>query len=329
MESSSVDHTAALKIPMDEIVSVNKAVAQTKRTVVWSVAIVLAAMLIGDLLVILMVDWARSLPRTALVVGTPAWWTQRVAYAISFGLLMGMFTSQLLLAAAYSALGDGPSPRRIIYTTFVVAIFTNSLVVFGMWWFQRAWSESVFPFLIATLFFFVFQIPMWGVRSCFSWTIKSPWSDLVSQRPMRFSLAHLLGWSAFLAVPLCIFPALTLTGSRGYFPSIFWIWALILCVLLLWFVYVALAADIGKSQVVATAALSLLVAVAMQYEAFRFWDGPASFVTVLIISIANFFGGAVLLFCLRLAHRLGFRLLPFEAKRFVPQASQETKRLSP
>ncbi len=237
--------------------------------------------------------------------------------------MMGMFTSQLLLAAAYTALGDGPSSKRTLYTTFVFAVFTNALVVFGMVWFQMAWSKTVFPFLIATLFFFVFQIPMWGIRSSLGWTIKSPWSESVPRRPLRFSLAHMLGWSTFLAVPLCIFRTLTMTRSQGHIPFIFWIWGLILCVLLLWFVYLVLAADLSKWQFAAAAVLSLLLAIAMQCAVFWRLSGSTDFVTVLAICFGNFCGGAVMLSCLCLAHRLGFRLLPFDAKRLAPGATGE------
>jgi hypothetical protein len=305
---------------MAESVFVDNTAPSTKRAVVfWNLAIVLVAMLLADVFILVLVDWVGRLPD--LGAWNQALWIRRMLVGAAHGSLIGTFTAQLLLAVVYAALGDGHSPRRILYTTLVLAVFVNALVVFGMSWFQLAWDETVILFLIATLVFFVFQIPMWGIRSCLGWTIKSPWSAAVPRGRLRFSLAHLLGWSTFLAVPLCIFSALHVPNARGPISYFFWFWGLILCVQLLWLAYMALAADMSKLKFTAVAVLSLLGAAAMQYAILWLSEGRFDSSEALAIGFANVCGGAVLLICFCLARRLGFRLLPFEAKRLPPPHS--------
>ena len=132
------------------------------------------------------------------------------------GLSFGIWTSQLLLLVAYAALGDGHSPRRILYTMFVLTLFTNANALFYMWWYRTRWDEVIGFFLTPLLLFFLLQIPVWGIRSYFRWTILSPWSEPSERRPLQFTLAHLLGWSVFLAVPLCILQAMLSDGMMAF-----------------------------------------------------------------------------------------------------------------
>ena len=120
------------------------------------------------------------------------------------GVMFGFLGSQLMVAVLYAALGDGSGLTRIVYTAGVLTVFSYTLALFGVWWFSFDWSDIVVLFLFPPMLFFLLQIPVWAVRSCFGWTIRSPWSKPERQTRMRFSLVHMFGWSLFLGVPLCI-----------------------------------------------------------------------------------------------------------------------------
>ena len=232
--------------------------------------------------------------------------------------MAGVLIAELLLVATYAALGDG-STLLILYTTLAVAVFTNLLLLLCMRWFNSYWTDVVAIFLIPTLVFFLMQIPLWGVRTCFRWTIVSPWSDPIEPRPIQFSLVHVFGWSAFLATPLCIIQGV-LPVSPGSVGAIliltFCFWILMVSLLLMWIVYVALASNYGRLKLIGTTALLLSGAASTQVAFMdQFHGGSADEYVVLLITALNFAAGFVLLFCFGLAYRLGFRLQPFNAKR--------------
>ena len=283
----------------------------TRRTVGACAAAVILAMLVVDLSLSLAMDWLQE-QFGALTYGSRAWQIRNYTFELLSGMILGISASQLLLAVAYAALGDGHSPRRIIYTTFVLAVFTNVLLLFVMWWYELRWGEVISLFLVPTLLFFLLQIPVWGFRSYFGWTIKSPWSKSHEPQPMRFTVAHLLGWSVFLAVPLCILQGMLSSGSMGFPVLAFCCWGVVLCVLLMGLLYLGLTADFGRWKFLATATMSLLVASATESAAIWLWEGRVDINSALVLNAATFSGGTLLLFCLRLAHRLGYRLLPFD-----------------
>jgi hypothetical protein len=233
---------------------------------------------------------------------------QAQALAFLSGLMSGTFGAQLLLAVAYAALGDGSSPRRILYTTFLLAVFTNSLVVMNMLCFRQPWGHAVVIFLIPTLLFFLLQIPVWGIRSFFGITIKSPWFELTDERSMRFSLAHLLGWSAFLAVPLCILQGIVIRGEIDVFlvaTSCFF--GVVVCVILVWFLHVGLA-DTRIWKLIAAVSFPLFIAAILSLITTFLWVGIPTIAAIALLTASSSAGAAMLL-CLRLAYRNGFRLV--------------------
>ena len=279
-----------------------------RQKVVGTVAVVVLVMLVADLLMLSTIEWVQT-PR---FWGT-AWWIQKCLIPLMVGLIVGFFGSQLFLAVLYSALGDGSSPKRVLYTTFAMTVFTNVLVLFNMWWFRVGWGDAIGGFLSPILVFFLLQIPLWGIRSFFGWMIKSPWSKSRAQPRMRFTLAHLLGWSVFLAVPLTIMQAIQF-GPAGSVLLALCGWILVLSALLVSFVYLTLAADIGVWRLIATATVVLFLAIATQLVALRIWVGGPGVQPVVMLTTAQFSGGAVVLLCLTLAHRLGFQLVTYRTR---------------
>ncbi len=278
-----------------------------RQTVLRAVAIVVPVMLVADLLMLSTIEWVE----TPMSWGT-AWWIREYLIPLIVGLVMGIFGSQLLLAALYAALGDGSSPKRVLYSTFALAVFTNVLVLFSMLWFRVGWGDAITGgFLIPMLAFFLLQIPLWGIRSFFGWMIKSPWSKSGAQPRMRFTLAHLLGWSVFLAVPLTIIQAIQF-GLAGSELLVICGWILVLSALLMSFVYLALAADISVWTLIAAATVVQFLAVATQLVALWIWKGKGGLIIEAVVLLAaHFSGGVVVLLCLTLAHHLGFQLQSF------------------
>jgi hypothetical protein len=164
-------------------------------------------------------------------------------------------------------------------------------------------------FLGPMLLFFPLQIPFWGVRTYFGWIIKSPWSAPTERRRMSFTLAHLLGWSAFLAIPLCILQAYGIPNISELFAitSIALTW----CALVALLVYLALGTAIRPSGLLVAATLASLLAVAVQTGVImlaepsptRLWE-PAT-----MLLAAHCSGTTVILVCLKITRWLGFRLV--------------------
>jgi hypothetical protein len=266
-------------------------------------------MLLADIVLIWTFDSVQTYYYETFVVRRP-WLLITVLLARTFA---GFCGAQLVLAVLYAALGDGSTPRRIIYTTFLLTVFTNVLVQFNLWYFpQLRWGDAVgICFLVPLLLFFLLQIPLFGIRSYFGLRIKSPWSAPIETRRMSFTLAHLLGWSAFLAVPLCILQAMN--SPVGFELVITCFVAVSGYALLFVLLYLTLRVMISTWKVIVGATLGSLVAIVTEMAVIRLGSGPglALWETLIGVVAAHAAGGIVVLVCLLVSRGFGFRLLKF------------------
>ena len=281
-------------------------VVQAQRTVALVLAIALFVMLVADHAVL----W--TLKRVQFRSGqSTSGQLQRRILVESF--MTGMFASQLLLAVAYSALGDGSSLKRIVCTTFALAVFTNSLIFMNVPRYGPEWgSATLGGFLVPMAIFYWLQIPLWGIRGWFRWSIRSPWSELSQTRHLRFSLAQMFVWSVFVAVPLGILK-ITTTSSEAFanFDFMFGIclWTIIGCFFLIWLLRIALAPALGKWKWLAAIGLPVLVVIVMQLSLDLWQSGRMNLNSTMFRVTAVSSAGLVMVLCLQLAHRIGFRFV--------------------
>jgi hypothetical protein len=284
----------------------SRGVIPGQRTIVYVVAIVLVTMLLADLALIWAFDAVQVRPEQI----TSGWLLRR---SMVQGVLMGTLGAQLLLAVAYSAFGDGASLKRIFWTTILLIVFTNLLILMSVVLNGSDWGQGVLMgFLFPMGVFFFLQIPVWGIRGWFRWTIKSPWSELRQTRYMRFSLAEMLLWSVFVAVPLGILQiGMALSDALKDLEFLLGIavWTIVGCVYLLWFLNTSLAHPMSKWKVLAALGLPVLAAtiIAISTDVARYgrvdWN--------LAVSVASAFSAVSvsMVLCLQLAHRCGFRFV--------------------
>jgi hypothetical protein len=274
------------------------AVVPTPRRYAIILAIALVVMLLADQAILWVLEWVQLRPAQIT--------TSRVIRQQAVeGIMLGMFASQLLLAVAYSALGDGSSLRRILWTTVVLAVFTNTLVLTNVLFFGSDWGTAVSRgYLIPLAFFFWLQIPLWGVRSWSRCRIRSPWMERNQHRHAQFSLAQMLIWAVFVAIPLGIVQTLSAPGIMQANSE--FLWGIVLltffsCLFVLWCLTMALTTLMGESRWLI--AIGLPIAVALATSINSNWSSTA--LAVMMAASA----AVEMLICFQIAHRLGFRFV--------------------
>ena len=126
------------------------------------VATGVCVLLIVDAISLVAVDWIQSR------LSMPG---MRYLWASKEGAVLGLFISQVLLAATYSSLGVGSSLKRILYSMLVVTMSTFLLQAFTRWWFAIALNDSATIALMVVFYFCLLQIPLWIFRVCSGWRI--------------------------------------------------------------------------------------------------------------------------------------------------------------
>ena len=282
---------------------------RTPRTVAVTVAGIILAMLLADIMLICIFDSVQRFYYRQFVARGP-WW---ILITVLAGALIGFYAAQLVLSVLYAALGDRSTPRRIIYTAFLLTGFTNVLVLFNMWYFPHlSWGDAVFVFLAPLFLFFLLQIPLFGIRSYFGWTIMSPSSAQIGPRRMSFTLAHLLGWFAFLAVPLCIMQ--TMNAPLGFELATTCFIAVSGYALLFVVLYLTLMVMIPTWKVIVGVTLASLAAIVAETAVIGLGSGAGPTLRweiLIVILAAHAVGGTEVVVCLLLARAFGFRLLKF------------------
>jgi hypothetical protein len=199
----------------------------------------------------------------------------------------------------------------VLYTTLVVALAGNALLLFSMYRFDQRWDESV-AFLLAPLFLYsLLQIPLWAFRTYRGWVIRSPWNP-PGETPMhfRFSVAHLLGWSLFLSLPLCIARALEVRADTGGLLFAVLI-GLLGCGLLLWYVWMVLYRErLRWWRLIAAAGLAIPCLMLIELILGRTLSDSSEPTGDELIALAlmNAAGCFMIGGCLLLARALGYRL---------------------
>ena len=228
--------------------------------------------------------------------------------------MLGLFIPQVLLAATYSALGDGSSLKRILYSMLVVTVFTCLVQAFTRWWFATSVNEGRPTVLLLVIFyFFLLQIPIWVFRVCSGWRI-SLGTRTVPER-MGFSIMHMIGWSTFLSVPLCLIASLSELEGGGVEVIVYiTLLMLALAAMVLRAIYISLVLE-NPWRCIAAAFL-WIAAVTAQISCI--WTLGGSYAEAVTVLTANGVGLLLILCCLRAARSVGYRLLPFTENRPRP-----------
>jgi hypothetical protein len=123
------------------------------------------------------------------------------------GFAMAVLIAQVVVLAIWATLFDGSNLLRVLIAMltlcvafyFLVAV-TSATIVQNRGY--RDWA-ALFALPMIVVLYFAAQAPFWLLRFFLGWRIRR--TDCVDDNgatPRRFQMLHMLGWAAFLSVPL-------------------------------------------------------------------------------------------------------------------------------
>jgi hypothetical protein len=166
---------------------------------------------------------------------------------------------QIIVLAAWTALGPGRHVSRILLATLIVVAVWHGLALLAMAQHNTQYSLTVYFGCGAVLLLFFAQVPFWILRIVFGWRLEIPGYPTPSpSRPQRFTIQQLLGTVAFVAVPLCV--ARALLGLPGWTVGLLG----------------SMAAEVGIRFVASASCTALLIACCLRPSTFWRASGPAT-----------------------------------------------------
>ena len=148
------------------------------------------------------------------------------ALLLSVGVPFGLFCGQLTALAAFVGLGEGNHVIRFALGAIVVqvaAVLLGSFIIA-----QKADpspGELARLAIMTLLLFCVMQLPFWLLRLCRGWH----WGSEPVLNPIpRFGIAHILGWSVLLSLPLTLYRIICSWGAVVRIDPLTWMFLALL-----------------------------------------------------------------------------------------------------
>jgi hypothetical protein len=134
----------------------------------------------------------------------PSW---RVAEWVN-GFAMAILIAQIVVLAIWATLFDGSNLLRVLIAMLVLCVAFYFLVAVTSASvnsnYLREWAAP-FALPMIVVLYFAAQVPFWLLRFFLGWRIRRTGDAGYNEAtPRRFQMLHMLGWAAFLSVPLAM-----------------------------------------------------------------------------------------------------------------------------
>ena len=139
--------------------------------------------------------------------GAPAF-IQALPYVAFAGLIIG----QGLILAVFAAIGGGNHVVRVVTGAIAILLASWAIATFLVYPQTGAndWAPVLGVGLMTVMLYCFVQIPFWLLRVVRGWRFGEV---ATSESSVRFRLEHVLGWSAFLMLPLFLLQFIISLGS--------------------------------------------------------------------------------------------------------------------
>ncbi|MCA9185133.1 MAG: hypothetical protein R3E01_06425 [Pirellulaceae bacterium] len=130
-----------------------------------------------------------------------------------FGAVMGFIAGQIFVLSVWTAIGPGGNMMRVLKGTLTLTVFWTVLILLYKQFHGGLYGDYSLVGVGTLIGYYGCQIPFWMLRVWRGWRMAISKGE--GGRPIaqgHFTLLQMMGWSAYLALPLGLMRAVMLLG---------------------------------------------------------------------------------------------------------------------